>query len=66
MNPEVELRRCANPVCNCHVDDERTFCSDTCQLGRGYQCRCDHVACSSAAALVWQNESSSFYGGRLL
>jgi len=66
MNPEVELRRCANPLCKCHVDHNDNYCSEACRIGSGYQCSCQHLACSGAPALVWQSEAPTFYGGRLL
>ena len=66
MNPEVESRHCDNPLCSCPVTIDQTFCSESCRVNSSYQCRCDHAACSGAAALVWQSEASSFYGGRLL
>ena len=66
MNSEIELGRCASPLCGCHVSEDQRYCSDACQIPTGYQCHCDHLACNSAAALAWQTDAPSFYGGRLL
>ncbi len=66
MNSEIELSRCANPLCGCQVAEDQRYCSDACRIPTGYQCHCDHVACTSAGALVWQNDAPFFYGGRLL
>jgi len=47
-----DTKKCAHPICSCHVSGDAKFCSQLCEDSVGIQslkCDCKHPGCSGEA-----------------